>query len=184
MYHASARFLTRSLLAATAFFTAGCGDAAPTMVEPESTRAATAAANCAQVLLETTAALGVVEYPTGSYGLGAVPFPATVAGVNGMLGSIVTGVDVSGKLAQGAQHLTLIHFFRSADGSFTTVDRAVCAPAGKDVGTCRVNDVLTVASGTGVFAGATGSFRNTGVINFNTYSLSVSLRGRICSTSL
>jgi hypothetical protein len=47
-----------------------------------------------------------------------------------------------------------------------------------------VNDVLSLVSGTGVFAGAGGSLRHHGVIDLNTYSLSISLRGRVCGDGL
>ncbi len=43
-----------------------------------------------------------------------------------------------------------------------------------------MSDVLTVVSGTGIFAGASGSFRNHGVIDLNTYTVTINLRGRIC----
>ncbi len=180
MPHHTPRLLTRCLVAVVGLLSSGCSDATPTMLEPEASRTASTLANCDQVRVETTATLGTIEYAPGQFTVGALPFPATIGGVSGILGSIVTGLDPSGKTAQGAQHLTLIHFFASEQGGFTTIDRAVCAPAGKDAGTCRVNDVLTVVSGTGVFSGAEGSLRNHGIIDFNTNSLSVSLRGRIC----
>ena len=85
---------------------------------------------------------------------------------------------------RGAQHITLQHKFESTDparpGTFTTEDRAVCAPAGKDPAVCRVNDVLTIVSGTGIFANAEGSLRNHGIIDLSTFSLSFSIRGRVC----
>ncbi len=182
MHHDATRFLNIGLLATAAILSAGCSDAAPTLTAPEVSRTASVPHNCNQVLVQTNAAIGPVEVAPGVYTIGALPFPTTIAGVNGMLGSVVTGLDPSGKLGQGAQHLTLVHFFVSEQGTFTTTDRAVCAPAGTDAGTCRVNDVLTVSSGTGVFAGAQGSLRNHGIIDFNTNALSVSLRGRICTT--
>lgn len=104
----------------------------------------------------------------------------TIGGVAGTFGSIVTGLRPTGARGQGAQHLTLIHSSTSPQGNFTTSDRAVCAPAGTDAGTCRVNDVMTIVSGTGVFANAAGSIRNHGIIDLNTFTLSFSLRGRVC----
>lgn len=183
MSNNTSRFVNLGLLAAAAVFSAACSDAAPDLTAPDAVRAAAVTDNCNQVLVQTTAAIGPIPIPSGGYTVGALPFPATIAGVNGMLGSVVTGLDASGTLGQGAQHLTLVHFFVSEQGAFTTTDRAVCAPAGTDAGTCRVNDVLTITSGSGVFAGAQGSLRNQGVIDFNAHSISVSLRGRICTTA-
>ena len=82
--------------------------------------------------------------------------------------------------------MTLIHTFVSDDGqsSFTTADRAVCAPAGSNPAVCRVNDVLTIVSGTGVFANANGSLRNHGIIDLTSFSLTISLRGRVCGDGL
>ena len=177
--------LTFSLCA----FSAGCTDAVPGITEPQAAsvrtpNAARSSATCQNVLVEAEAALGFIAIPGGGVALGAFPFNATIAGVPGQLGSVVTGRETSGSKGQGAQHLTLIHTFTSPVGNFTTTDKAVCAPAGKDVNTCRVNDALTVATGTGVFANAAGSLHNHGTINFTTMSLSVSLRGRVCGASL
>lgn len=175
--------LTISL--SVAAFTVGCHDGggeltAPDLASEAGARGSRSSDRCENVLVEGNAALGAVEVAPGVFTLGAIPFPATIAGVSGMLGSAVTGLEASGSKGQGAQHITLVHNFISPQGSFTTSDRAVCAVAGKDAGTCRVNDVLSVVSGTGAFANAGGSLRNHGVINLNTYSLSVSLRGRVC----
>ena len=120
--------------------------------------------------------------------VGFAPTPATFGDVPGLLSSIVTSYDASGAAGQGAQHLTLVHTFVSTDanrpGSFTTSDRAVCAPAGSGPAVCRVNDVLTIVSGTGVFANAGGSLRNHGLIDFSTFSLTYSIRGRVCGDGL
>ena len=120
--------------------------------------------------------------------IGFAPAPVMLGDVPGLLSSIVTSFDTSGAAGQGAQHLTLVHTFVSTDplrlGSFTTQDRAVCAPAGSGPAVCRVNDVLTIVSGTGVFANAAGSLRNHGVIDFSTFSLTFSIRGRICGDGL
>lgn len=168
-------------------FSVGCTDAVPGITEPQTAsvhtpNAARSSASCQNVLVEGVAALGFI----GS-ALGAIPISATIAGVQGLLGSVVTGLETSGSRAQGAQHLTLIHTFTSTSspaGSFTTTDRAVCAPAGKDALTCRVNDALTVVAGTGVFANAAGSLHNHGTINLHTWTVSVSLRGRVCGDGL
>ena len=64
------------------------------------------------------------------------------------MASVVVSQEMSGQ--GGALHLTLEHAFRLATGHyFLTHDRAVCAPAGPSPATCRVNDVLTIAEGTG-----------------------------------
>ena len=170
-------------------FSVGCTDAVPGITDPQvasvrTPNAARSSAACQNVSVEAEAALGFIAIPGGGFTLGAIPFNATIAGVPGLLGSVVTDRQTSGSREQGAQHLTLIHTFTSAVGNFTTTDRAVCAPAGKDVNTCRVNDALTVATGTGVFKNAAGSLHNHGTINFTTMSLSVSLRGRVCGDGL
>ena len=164
--------------------TLGCAgpDGSPT--EPAAASASQSADRCENFLVETTAALGPVEVAPGVFTLGALPTPATIGGISGLLGSAVTGLELSGVAGQGAQHLTLIHTFVAPEGTFTTSDRAVCAPAGTDGGVCRVNDVLRIVDGTGVFANAGGSMRNHGVIDFGTSSLTISLRGRVCGDGL
>lgn len=173
-------------------FSVGCTDAVPGITEPQTAsvhtpNAARSSASCQNVLVEGVAALGFIEIAPGVFTLGAIPISATIAGVQGLLGSVVTGLEPSGSRGQGAQHLTLTHTFTSTSspaGSFTTTDRAVCAPAGKDALTCRVNDALTVAAGTGVFANAAGTLHNHGTINLSTWTVSVSLRGRVCGDGL
>ena len=144
-----------------------------------SSTASQAAERCANVSLQGTAPLGIFD---GA--LGAVPTPVTIAGINGMLGSVITSMSSSGASDQGAQHVTLRHEFTSAGGTFQTDDRAVCAPAGSDPNVCRVNDVMEVVSGTGVFANASGQLVNHGTIDLNTFTLSYSARGRVCGDGL
>jgi hypothetical protein len=93
-------------------------------------------------------------------------------------------LTASGQSGQGAQHITLRHEFASAEGTFSTEDRAVCAPAGADPNLCRVNDVMRIVSGTGVFANASGQLVNHGVIDLNSLTLSFSIRGRVCGDGL
>ena len=114
----------------------------------------------------------------------AKPTPATLAGVSGTLRSFVTSLSLSGSRGQGAQHITLRHEFHAAEGMFTTEDRAVCAPAGADPNVCRVNDVMQIVSGTGIFANASGQLVNHGVIDLNSFALSYRLRGRVCGDGL
>ena len=155
------------------------------------------AAQCQNVFYEGNNPLILVPVPgapPGTFTIAAPPQPVILGDVPGMFGSIVTSLAASGSNGQGAQHVTLIHTFISTDparpGSFTTRDRAVCAPAGSGPAVCRVNDVLTIVSGTGVFANATGSLRNHGIIDLTNLtpttpgSLTVSLRGRICGDGL
>ena len=162
---------------------AGCGRSADAPTAPSgslpSALAAQGAERCTNVTLEGTAPLGVFD---GA--LGAVPTPVTIAGVSGMLGSVITSRSASGADGQGAQHITLRHEFTSASGTFTTDDRAVCAPAGADPSVCRVNDVMEIVSGTGLFANASGQLVNHGTIDLNIFTLSYSARGRVCGDGL
>ncbi len=120
--------------------------------------------------------------------VGFAPTAVTLGNVPGLLSSVVTAFAASGSEARGAQHLTLLHTFVSTDparpGTLTTQDRAVCAPAGSDPAVCRVNDALTVVGGTGVFANAAESLRNHGVVDFTTFTLTFSVRGRLCGDGL
>ena len=173
--------LPRCLVTAAAALLAGCADSALAPAPaPADHPLASRSSQCENVFVEATAPLGFIQVAPGVFTLGALPTPTTIAGVAGLLGSVVTGLEASGSKGQGAQHITLVHTFTSPQGSFTTSDRAVCAPAGTDANVCRVNDVLTVVSGTGLFADAGGSFRNHGVIDLNTMSLTISIRGRLC----
>jgi hypothetical protein len=140
---------------------------------------ASQAERCANVTLGGTAPLGLID---GA--LGALPTPVTIAGVDGMLGSVITSRSASGVDGQGAQHITLRHQFTSGSGTFATDDRAVCAPAGSDPNVCRVNDVMEIVSGTGVFANASGQLVNHGTIDLNTFTLFYSARGRVCGDGL
>jgi hypothetical protein len=161
---------------------AGCGgSAAPTApAGPHSSSTASEAAErCTNVDLQGTTSLGIFD---GA--LGAVPAPVTIAGIEGMLGSVVTSMSTSGASGQGAQHVTLRHDFVSSTGTFRTDDRAVCAPAGTDPNVCRVNDVMEIVPGTGVFENASGQLVNHGTINLNTFTLSYSMRGRVCGDGL
>ena len=163
--------------------TSGCGGsaAAPTALAGSlsSSTASEAAERCSNVDLEGTAPVGFFD---GA--LGAVPTPVTIAGIEGMLGSVITSMSASGASGQGAQHITLRHEFVSSAGAFRTDDRAVCAPAGSDANVCRVNDVMEIVSGTGVFANASGQLVNHGTIDLNTLTLAYSARGRVCGDGL
>ena len=137
------------------------------------------AARCENVAAEGTAPLGFI-----GGALGGLPSPLTIAGISGTLQSVITSATPSGSQGQGALHVTLTHVFESPEGTFTTDDRAVCAPAGQDPNVCRVNDTMRIVSGTGVFENASGQLQNHGIINLNTFTLTYSLRGRVCGDGL
>lgn len=162
------------------------GDAAPTAPADDAFASrAQPAASCRNVEFTGQAALGFVVLPNGVAGLGGTWTPTTLGGIAGETASVLVGEEASGAEGQGARHWTLVHSFRALNGDwFITSDRAVCAPAGQDPTTCRVNDVMTIVSGTGMFAGATGQLRNHGTIDFVNGTLEVSLRGRICGDGL
>jgi hypothetical protein len=140
------------------------------------------------VSFEGTTTVAVIEIAPGVFTLGGLPIPVTLGHIPGIMGSIVASLDARGSGGQGAQHLTLLHTFESTDpanaGMFQTEDKAVCAPAGKDPNVCRVNDVLRIVSGTGIFANAEGVLRNHGVLDLNTSVLTISLTGRVCGDGL
>jgi hypothetical protein len=169
----------------SAFMVAACESRpAPLSPTPLGSAGATLAAGqsqerCVNAFAEGTASLGLVTLPNGTFGFGGLWFPITLGGLNGEMASVVTHQETAG--ADGATHLTLEHAFRTADGDyFMTRDRAVCAPAGNNPATCRVNDVLTIVDGTGIFTNAHGSLRNHGVIDFVQGTLEFSIRGRVC----
>jgi hypothetical protein len=125
---------------------------------------------------------------------GFPPQPAMIGDWPFLVSSYITSQTSSGSNAQGATHLTLKHTYVSQDparvGSFTTEDRAVCAPSGNDPAVCRVNDVLRIVEGDGVFTNAGGSLRNHGLIYFAPTPqypmgyLTYNVRGRICGDGL
>ena len=143
--------------------------------------------NCENVQFEGVAQLGFIEVD-GLFVLGALPTPVTVAGVPGLMSSFITGVRSSGANGQGAQHYTLIHTFISTDpeqpGGFSTEDRAVAAPAGKDPNISIINDVLTIVSGEGVFQNASGFMMNHAIVDLTEFTLTFSTHGRICGDGL
>jgi hypothetical protein len=139
---------------------------------------------CENVAFEGVAQLGLIEVAPGVFTLGALPTPVVVAGVPGLMSSVVTGQ----RATHGAIHYTLTHTFVSTDparpGEFTTSDRAVAAPAGTDPNLAIINDVLRVVSGTGVFANADGFMVNHALLNLSNFTLAFSTRGRICADGL
>ena len=143
--------------------------------------ASMSADRCMNVSAERSATLGFpVTPPSGTTGAGVTWF--TLGGVSGEMASVVTSQTVSGARGRGALRLQLEHAFRTPTGDyFATRDRAVCAPAGGSPTVCRVNDVLTITRGTGIVAGASGSLRNQGTIDFAAGTVGISIRGRVCA---
>lgn len=146
------------------------------------------AEGCENVVAEGVANVGFVEVAPGVLVLGGLPTPVVIGGVPGLLSSVTTSARPSGVNGQGAQHFGLVHTFVSTDpsrpGGFTTDDRAVFAPAGKDPNVGHINDVLEIVSGTGVFANADGFLKNTATLDLNSFTLTFSVRGRVCGDGL
>jgi hypothetical protein len=142
------------------------------------------AEGCGNVASQGVAQLGLVEVAPNVFTLGGLPTPVVIAGVPGLMSSIVTGQ----RETHGALHYTLVHTFVSTDparpGGFSTSDRAVAAPAGRDPNIAIINDVLTVVSGTGVFANPDGFIINHALLNLSNFTLTFSMRGRICGDGL
>jgi hypothetical protein len=155
---------------------------APSLSESQSSE------RCLNISLDVTAALGFIEVAPGVFTLGALPTPVTLGDIPGVIGSVVTSAKVGGATGQGAQHFTLQLSFQSTDpsraGTFLTENKAVCAPAGSDPNVCTVNDVMQMASGTGIFSNADGSLRAHGVIDLNNFTIQVRLTGRVCGDGL
>ena len=173
---------------------AACGDAADAPLAPrpravaavDAASAAQSADRCVNVEASGVAPLGFpVTLPNGTTGAGGAWSPVTLGGIAGELASVLVSDVGSGNSARGARHWVLEHAFRTASGDwFLTRDRAVCAPAGADPTTCRVNDVLTIVDGTGIFANAGGALRNHGTIDFVAGTLAYAIRGRVCGDGL
>ena len=142
------------------------------------------AEGCRNVAAAEIAQLGPIEVAPGVFTLGGLPTPVVIAGVPGLLSSVLTGQ----RATAGAIHYTLVHTFVSADparpGGFTTSDQAVAAPADPDPNVAIINDVLSVVSGTSVFSNADGLMVNHALLNLNDFTLTFSLRGRICADGL
>ena len=146
------------------------------------------AGGCENIRFEVVAQLGPVEVAPGVFVLAALPTPTIIAGVEGLLSSIITSARPSGSKGQGAQHFTLVHTFVSTDpdqpGGFTTSDQAVGVPAGKDPNTGIINDVMTIVEGTGVFENASGFMVNHAELDLGELTLSTSVHGRVCADGL
>jgi hypothetical protein len=118
-------------------------------------------------------------------GFGAVPGDSyDIAGVSGTLISIVTQEHKPGNGQQDPSRARLIHLFKGEEGSFVTMDQAVLVPMVNDPTMVKVNDDLEIIAGTGVFENASGKLKNRGIINFNTYTLTINLIGRVCADGI
>ncbi|MFZ5519295.1 MAG: hypothetical protein ACOY90_21870 [Candidatus Zhuqueibacterota bacterium] len=113
-------------------------------------------------------------------GFGAVPGDdIVIAGVSGKLCSILTYELNPAEGKPGPMRARLIHLFEGKDGSFVTMDRAALVPVGTDPNVSMVNDYLEIMAGTGVFENASGRLTNQGIIDLNTFTLTVNLIGRV-----
>ena len=171
------------------FLAAGCADqTAPSepLMDIEAVAASRAGLVCTTVDLSGSGPLGFIPAGyEGAGGLGGLPAPTTFAGITGTFHSYVTSdLTPVGANAQGTTHITLRHVFTSDDGSFFTDDRAICAAIPGGPGTCRLSDQMTIAGGTGAFEGAAGKFHNRGLLDFNTFTLTFHLTGKVCGTGL
>ena len=174
----------------------GCLEAAPVPTAPPALTASVATAQatadarpvdrCLNVAAQGVAPLAFpVTLPNGTTGSGGAWSALSLGGISGEMASVLVSAQPSGSKGQGAAHWVLEHAFRTAAGDyFVTRDRAVCAPAGANPATCRVNDVLTIVEGAGIFANANGTLRNHGTIDFIAGTLDFSIRGRICGDGL
>jgi hypothetical protein len=121
------------------------------------------------------------EFKVTGY-MGAIASPSTIAGTNGMLGSIITHMYDTNDNTAVFYHL--FHLFVSKDGAFVTWDHAVQSPMHPKKYTARINNKLEVLAGTGIFKNATGKFINNGMIDFNTFTLHANVHGRICGDGI
>lgn len=141
---------------------------------------------------------------------GAAPGPVNLGGIDGWLGSLLLVDQVTTHGQSETVHWALRHIFTtsapqlvdsglgfpvpgvdlaSAPSWFVTFDRAVCAAAGGGPSTCRVNDILQVTDGAGIFDEAGGFLHNHGTITITDPVTGAGvgvfhLRGRICGAGL
>lgn len=174
---------------------AACDAVSPAVADSASAaRAAGSPGACLHVEAAGLFDLGfpvLLPSPVDLAGAGGLPAPVDFGPFQGTLSSVVT--DFGDGPANGAQNWTLVHYFVDGDGdAFWTEDRAVCAPAGPDPSTCRLNNNMTVVGGTGRFAGASGRLHNHGEITITDPTFATSpygslqgvLRGRVCAGGL
>ncbi len=117
------------------------------------------------------------------YGGGALPIETTIAGVTGMLGSIVTHMYDANDNSAVFYHL--FHFFKSNDGkdAFVTWDHAVQSPVNMKNYTAKINNKLELLAGNGIFENASGKLINNGMITFGAdgpLKIHANVHGRIC----
>lgn len=167
---------------------AGCetADSPVALLDDVAFDASRAAEACVNVAVETSGPLGLWMH-NGATVFGLVPGPVVLGGVSGTMGSFVHSETISGSKGQGAHHIVLSHVFTADDesGSFTTQDKASCAPGDNNPATCIVNDHMTIVSGTGRYENARGMLQNHGLITFTSTAppagtLDLSVHGRVC----
>jgi hypothetical protein len=196
-----------SLLALAILPLSAC-DGQPTTPADLTPAAGLSSDRCTNVEFAVHAELGLWMF-NGTLVPGAAPAPVTLAAVDGWLGSVLTpSVTTHGR--SQTVHWVLHHVFAtdaptlvdpglgfpvlSVDLStqsswFITDDRAVCAAAGGGPLTCRVNDILEVSGGAGIFANADGLLHNHGLITITDPSTGAGFgefhgRGRVCGDGL
>ena len=130
------------------------------------------AASCSNINAIVAATLGPGGTATG-----------TISGdINGAVSAAIHAIDAPGG-GRGALHVQMEHHYTNTTpfGRIDTSDLAVLAPMDKRDGTYRMNNRLTVVGGEGIYSGASGYIETHGSVDFVTGSISLTLKGRICS---
>jgi hypothetical protein len=101
--------------------------------------------------------------------------------VTGTLAGVVTGciLDVQPRPNGGLHVIATNTFFPSRGGSFVVNGEAELT-ATSTPNVYRVDYRFSITSGTGIYEGATGSFRSLATVDFNVGSYIGNYRGRIC----
>lgn len=183
----------------------GCADPAAIADLPPIETASRAADACLNVDVDVAAPLGLWAF-NGVPVPGGAPSPATLAGIDGYLASILLLDELVTHGRSETVHWSLQHVFIVGEPAtldlgggfvipaitlaeyehwFITADRAVCAAAGSDPLVCRVNDRMPVVDGAGAFTNARGFMHNHGVITITDPLTGAGhgdfhARGRIC----
>ncbi len=123
--------------------------------------------------------------------LGADTIETKIAGVEGMLGSIVTHRYPANEKENSAVFYHLFHFFISDNDTdipdaFVTWDHAVQSPMNPKNYTARINNKLEMLAGTGIFANASGKLINNGMMDFGVTppEIHANVHGRICGDGI
>ncbi len=123
--------------------------------------------------------------------LGADTIKTKIAGVEGMLGSIVTHRYPANEKENSAVFYHLFHLFISYNDTdvpdaFVTWDNAVQSPVNPKNFTARINNKLEVLAGTGIFENASGKLINNGMMDFGVTppEIHANVHGRICGDGI